>query len=558
MIESPDCPKCGARMLKREGRNSKTGRNFCFWGCSTYKKTGCKGQVPYTYNTVKVNTVAEPKTDYRKVTLNPRQQAFLDAYINESCNLILQAGPGTGKTFTALMACHYAPVGISIVFLSFDKETKTRNAAKAPEGVDVATINSNGRSNILRVFGKTFTDSCFNQFKVNDIFKAYLDANYMKGEDGYKKFRQNMNSMVKVVNLMRAMVETPSEEMINNLILKNSLTFTVELELVHQLITDAFWTCYEDKTTYDYDDQILWVVYGYIKPLQYDMVMVDEVQDITEMQIEYLQMIIKDNGRIIMVGDQNQSIYVFRGVRLGVMEDLKKLFKAKELPLDITRRIPKAGVAFLNSMFPDIPLVADESAIEGSVNYISNNQFVELVEEGDMVLCRNNAPLCAPAFSLIKAGKKAMIKGRDIGENLVAHIDKIVYKFKCDSIDTLIESAIAYRDNEVSILQKMGASIDTIIDKTDCILSLSEGVDDIEELISNIKRIFDDNKSGVMFSSVHKAKGDESKNVFVLEPQLMPSSKAVTDEDVEQEKHVMWVAYSREKENLYIVASKGK
>ena len=60
-----------------------------------------------------------------------------------------------------------------------------------------------------------------------------------------------------------------------------------------------------------------------------------------------------------------------------------------------------------------------EDAIDGEVIY---NAKLENVQTGDMILCRNNAPLMKVYNDLIRMGKKCFIRGKDIGNNLKAII----------------------------------------------------------------------------------------------------------------------------------------
>jgi superfamily I DNA/RNA helicase len=49
-------------------------------------------------------------------------------------------------------------------------------------------------------------------------------------------------------------------------------------------------------------------------------------------------------GRIIAVGDRNQAIYGFRGAHSASMDEIKKRFNARTLPLSVSYRCPQAVV----------------------------------------------------------------------------------------------------------------------------------------------------------------------------------------------------------------------
>ena len=54
-------------------------------------------------------------------------------------------------------------------------------------------------------------------------------------------------------------------------------------------------------------------------------------------------------------------------------------------------------------------------------------------------------------------------------------------------------------------------------------------------------------------STIHKSKGLEADNIFIIEPQLMPAKWAQQEWEFEQEKNLDYVARTRAKHNLYYV-----
>ena len=73
----------------------------------------------------------------------------------------------------------------------------------------------------------------------------------------------------------------------------------------------------------------------------------------------------------------------------------------------------------------------------------------------------------------------------------------------------------------------------------------------MEELVEKINSIFSGNKEdAIQLSTVHKAKGLEADNVFILCPSLMPSKIAKKDWEWETEKNLIYVAYTRAKKSL--------
>jgi len=77
-------------------------------------------------------------------------------------------------------------------------------------------------------------------------------------------------------------------------------------------------------------------------------------------------------------------------------------------------------------------------------------------------------------------------------------------------------------------------------------------VSDTKEAVELLNKIFSDkdSKNVITLSSIHKAKGLENDRVFVAERQLMPSKFAKTDRELEQEKNLEYVCYTRAKKEL--------
>jgi superfamily I DNA/RNA helicase len=99
----------------------------------------------------------------------------------------------------------------------------------------------------------------------------------------------------------------------------------------------------------------------------------------------------------------------------------------------------------------------------------------------------------------------------------------------------------------------------TIMEKYDTInalLVLSEKCKSKTELIWHIKEVFEENTNGVCLSTVHKSKGLEADNVYILCHSTMPSKLATLEWQKLQEKNLLYVAYTRAKKKLGFVSEK--
>jgi superfamily I DNA/RNA helicase len=75
----------------------------------------------------------------------------------------------------------------------------------------------------------------------------------------------------------------------------------------------------------------------------------------------------------------------------------------------------------------------------------------------------------------------------------------------------------------------------------------------VEKAIADIKNVFSDSIEQITLSTIHRAKGREADNVFIIHRELMPSKMAVESWELEQEQNLMYVAYTRAKHVLTFV-----
>lgn len=71
---------------------------------------------------------------------------------------------------------------------------------------------------------------------------------------------------------------------------------------------------------------------------QYQYISVDECQDMDYVQAELIYLLARPKLNICIVGDDDQSLYKFRGAEPGIMLDFEKKFDAKKIVLDTNYR----------------------------------------------------------------------------------------------------------------------------------------------------------------------------------------------------------------------------
>ena len=93
-------------------------------------------------------------------------------------------------------------------------------------------------------------------------------------------------------------------------------------------------------------------------------------------------------------------------------------------------------------------------------------------------------------------------------------------------------------------------------DSINSLLTLSERLTTKTKLIKNIENIFKEENNGIILSTIHKAKGLEADNVYILCRSSMPSKLAHSDWERQQEENLIYVAITRPKQILGFISEK--
>lgn len=469
---------------------------------------------------------------------------------NKPGNIALLARAGCGKTSTVIEMMRLVPQGQTIAYVSFGRKNIEDVAGKLRDlgrPVVAKTMHSFGAGALARKFGKRPGDE---PRKLQRILKERLSA------DEAKRFGPSVLQLADkaraVGEVSRAVAErfeiTPP---VDNLGLP---LWERMVEIAQKLIVVS--TAQAGKTM-DFGDML----YASVKIApqnfdRFDVVFVDEAQDLSSIQRDMLRCLIKPGGRLISVGDDRQAIYAFRGADSSSFALIVSEFKCKTLPLNRSYRCPKAVAVEARKFVPDFEVA--ETNDDGVVRRCSLNDFrsKEALAAGDMVICRSNAPVVSAAFALIKRGIPAIVLGRDLADGLLRIVDDLM----ASSVEDLLGRLIVWSDRAEKRARKSNpddcdAALETIADKVAVIRAVCENADTVEAVCEKINMVFSDSssKNCVTLSSVHKVKGAEADRVFILKPDQLPSPKAKTPEALVQEQNLAYVAVTRAKKELVYV-----
>jgi superfamily I DNA/RNA helicase len=287
---------------------------------------------------------------------------------------------------------------------------------------------------------------------------------------------------------------------------------------------------------------------------------VDESQDLNLLQIEILKRALKPGGRLVACGDSMQAIYLFRGADARAMERIREEFNVSQgncLPLSITYRCPRAVVALAQGWVPHIQ--AADSAVAGEVIERRGEECAATMKSlnpGAMVICRTNAPLIGGALSLIAQGKKAVVRGRDIGKTVAKLATKLAKGLQDDQVADLCGRIQEHGECESIKLRKMhrDAQAQQIEDQCETLFALLRGINSISSLQNRIDTLFSDAVEGILFTSGHRSKGLEAEVVVWLAPEKndLCEMKARNDAGRQAENNIRYVTATRAIKTLII------
>lgn len=348
----------------------------------------------------------------------------------------------------------------------------------------------------------------------------------------------------------------------------------------------------------DYDDMVYAPLFHKLRVrYPFDWVLGDECQDWNWTRTALAFKLLAPGGRMVAVGDSNQSIYGFSGAQTDAMENIAARMAEESdsgtvpvFPLSVTYRCPKVVVKEAQQYVKDY--TAHASAPEGvlrrmdlqapelkpdEIAKLPSNvlRFCEF-DPTDAVLCRNTKPLVELTYELIRARIPCRVEGRDIGEGL----KKIAGRWKVKTLDALRGKLEKYLERERAKWTAKGreervASADDKVQTLVVLIEICEadGKHNLIDLHNLIDSMFSDTPTGsdygvdarevrnrprLTLCTIHKAKGKEWDRVFILDKdKYIPSPWAKKPWQLQQEHNLAYVAITRAKKELVYLRTTG-
>ena len=481
------------------------------------------------------------------------QLAVFDANIKTTNNRFVVATAGSGKTTVIEKCIQDVPFELSVLAVAFGKDIKTTLEQKlcALSNVTVKTLNGFGYGacrNAVKRYIK------IEKKKVENLL--YFDVmGKPTAKDEKDIYYASRGMICRLIGLLKAnMTWEPTDVDIRELMEIHGMSLpkkVPEASLI-RLIQDTYKRNWSKTAVMDYDDQIAMPLYHGWPVDSYDRVYVDEAQDLTLGQIELTSLAVGPGGRVYYVGDPRQAIYLFRGADSHAVDNIINRMTCERMPLSICYRCSKAVVRRAQQKAPEIEFF--EGSPEGSDTEVLTKDFRTQSQSGDFVLCRTTAPLVSECLRAIRGGKKASVRGREIGDRLIEFVDSVGYAL--DDTKGFLEALQVYFHAQQEKLTR-GNREDALILLTDTyetIRVFGEECETVPKIKARIAAIFDDDQGdGIQFMTIHKSKGLEAPRVWCLRPDLLPHKLAKTDEQLVAEDNLWFVMVTRCQIDLFWV-----
>jgi DNA helicase-2/ATP-dependent DNA helicase PcrA len=488
-----------------------------------------------------IKTSAPPrrvKTTTTAIVWSDEQEAIFEYAHHGEGNLVIRARAGTGKTTTAKAMFEFMPEN-RILYAVFNKKNQKEAEEKITDHrVEVLTLHSLGFRFIKKIWPNAKPEPSV-EFERAETCAPDGTPEDLAAICKLVAFAKNTTINTTITDLQ--LIQEEQDIWCNRGADWLWVKAEEVLELSKKRRPDGF---------ISFNDMVwLPVVLNLVKPT-YDAGLIDEGQDMSLPQLTMARRAIK--GRVVVVGDDQQAIYSFRGAVVDGLKMMQETLNAKTLSLTVTRRCPRVVVEHVNEIVPDFK--AAPEAPEGLLQNINEVGLLKLVKIGDAILSRLNAPLMPLALSLLRKDIPARIEGRDIGKQLIG----MVKSMKARSVPHFIERVEAWAAKQRERLEKSKNSekkLEQVSDMQLTLVAIAEGatsVSDIEARLNNLFQDTDENsKPAVILSSTHKAKGLEWKRVFVLTETYRRSKGG-------EEARLYYVACTRSMHDLYLVGGRGQ
>lgn len=538
------------------------------------------------------------------MTFSPsaQQQNIIDFLAqNPQSSLIIEASPGSGKTTTLVMCVNqlgHAPHEVKA--LAFQAKNKAALENALPNGFKecASTIHSLGRR-ILSGVSDNRIDVQSGKYRNLAYDLGFLTPRRRTKSSVDLVYRNALSStatrdLFSAMSLLRSnCCDLQDIEQINKMLPEvvslHSLTGILESAIVADAIYDLYdegHHLFNKRGIIDFDDMIAYPCeMELLGRLQFGTVLVDEAQDLSPLKAKFVFGL---SQRFIFVGDSKQAIFGFAGAQADSMEriadELDTFTRFATRTLTTSYRMGSAITSFVNTVFPEFDSIVPGNPSTGNARVYTAADFMESVCAGDIAVARTNAQLVESCLKLTSQGVPSIILGGGIQTRLVDALEQSM-EFASNAEMTLQDQGTHWTPISVGklciqswklkrieacedagsgeIIEDLTACVEMFLDQVELPLfddrtpmgeKMTVLIDEFKKLL---RKSFADKDQisprHVTLMTIHKSKGLEANTVWVFGNKLPMSRESMTEEELREERRILYVALTRAKSNLNIV-----
>ncbi|MCG2612852.1 UvrD-helicase domain-containing protein [Terrimonas sp. NA20] len=331
------------------------------------------------------------------------------------------------------------------------------------------------------------------------------------------------------------------------------------------------------KKVIDYTDMLYlpheWKLYP---EKRYRFLFIDECQDLSKSQFAVASKFGKKDGRIMAVGDPQQSIYGFTGADIHSFDRVKEYTKASLFTLTSCFRCPQNVIQLAQELRPDMTGCKADAGIVSTIQF---DEVASTTQPGDLIISRLRAPMVLLIFNFIDKNIKVKIHEDEVREI----INEIKNIFKQEELLTPVSSMPGgferlkqtVRRRWDFIIEKNAGRITHHTEREVYIktekMFLNRKLEFlhkkfiqweirnacINDLLLKIKDYVSGTDNPIKLSTIHRAKGLENDRVFILNYDELPYYRQQQkDWERVQEMNLKYVAVTRALKELFLIESK--
>lgn len=588
-----------------------------------------------------------------------------NAVLHNKGPMMVLSGPGSGKTTVITYRVKNLIENMSIppkdiLVITFTKaaseEMKNRfyKICNCDRQVAFATFHSYFFRIIRDFYGYDLNNVLNETEKINIIKKIVL-----KNQISFNNYEEFVQEIISEIALVK-------NELINYTVFNSKVTDTNSFKIIY----NEYEQIKQQQNKIDFDDMLIYCYNLLTKnenvrqfwKNKYKYILIDEFQDINRVQYECVKMLTSKEGNIFVVGDDDQSIYGFRGSRPEFLLSFPNDFNnTKQVVLNVNHRSTDQIISLCNNIINDnktryvknivgtgkrfkspvllkaydiydeankitqkiqklkkqydleqiaiiyrtnlqaraiieklmdnnidyqlkdvVPTVYDHFIAKDIISYINlalnrkdNRSFFNIANKPKRFLNKDMLleimDICKEETSAIEyLYCKTDLKTWQLEKvnDLLFHLGQIKNKCPQDAIQYILKN-VGYNEYLEDYANFKKIKINGLIEIVDELLDASKEYKTLDQYLNHIEdfkqEMINKNKDkatskGVVLTTMHSAKGLEFDVVFVITcvEGVIPHEKSKSNQEIEEERRLFYVALTRAKQLLYISIIKTK